>query len=73
MNITEKIRKSLDSKHYVCGVKMDLQKAFDTVNHSILLDKLSYYGVRGQTKSGLKIVSQKDTTIPALKSAVWKK
>ena len=71
--MVEKIRRALERKHYVCGINMELQKAFDTVNHSILLDKLSYYGVRGQTKSGLKIVSQKDTTIPALKSAVWKK
>ena len=48
-NVTGKIRKALDNKHCVCSVNIHLQKAFDIVNHSILLDKLSYYGVRGQT------------------------
>ena len=47
IQITEKIRKCIDDKQFACGVFIDLQKAFDTVNHNILLYKLSYYGIRG--------------------------
>ena len=53
INITEKIREIMDvkpgshNKKYACGVFVDFQKAFDTVNHDILLKKLNHYGIRG--------------------------
>ena len=47
IDITEKIREACDNKLYSCCIFLDLQKAFDTVNHNILLQKLAYYGVRG--------------------------
>ena len=34
----------LDKRLFSCGVFIDLKKAFDTVNHKILLDKLNYHG-----------------------------
>ena len=37
----------MDKHYFSCGVFIDLKKAFDTVNHKILLDKLNYYGFRG--------------------------
>ena len=46
-NSTEMIRKALDEDKFACGVFIDLQKAFDTVHHDILLSKLNHYGVRG--------------------------
>ena len=49
--ITEKIRQACDSGNFACGVFLDLQKAFDTVNHDILLKKLEHYGIRGITNS----------------------
>ena len=47
IDITETIRKALDGNKFACGIFVDLQKAFDTVNHNILLAKLNYYGIRG--------------------------
>ena len=47
INITETIRSALDNNKTVCGIFVDLQKAFDTVNHNILLGKLEHYGIRG--------------------------
>lgn len=45
--MVDKIQKAIDNKNYSCGVFIDLCKAFDTVDHHILLDKLEYYGIRG--------------------------
>ncbi len=47
LSIVEGIRENLDNKSFVCGVFIDLEKAFDTVNHNIQLKKLDYYGIRG--------------------------
>ena len=37
MEITEKIKESIDSGKFGCGIFIDLRKAFDTVNHDIML------------------------------------
>ena len=47
LEITEKIKQACDAGQFACGVFLDLQKAFDTVNHTILFKKLTHYGIRG--------------------------
>ena len=46
LKITEQIRESIENKKYGYVVFIDLKKAFDTVNHDILIQKLEHYGIR---------------------------
>ena len=54
ISITEKIREALDKGKFAHGVFFDLKKAFDTVNHEVLLKQLYKYGIRGNTYEWFK-------------------
>ena len=47
VKLLDKITRELDNKCYSIGIFLDLSKAFDTIDHNILLDKLQCYGFRG--------------------------
>ena len=57
ISITEKIREALNEGKFACGVCVDLQKAFDKVNHEVILHKLYRYGIRGNTYEWFKSYS----------------
>ena len=54
ITLVEKITEFWDSGDMVIGVFIDLKKAFDTISHTILLQKMYAYGIRGNTFKLLK-------------------
>lgn len=46
-NIHERILENINNDKHTATIYLDLSKAFDCVNHNILLSKLSFYGIRG--------------------------
>ena len=47
IHLTETVKEALDQDKYGCSIFVYLQKAFDIINHNILLGKLKHYGIRG--------------------------
>ena len=58
IHFTETIKEALDHGKYGCGIFVDLQKAFDTIDHNILLGKLKHYGIRGVAYSWFESYSK---------------
>ena len=46
ISITERNKQLIDEGNIVCGIFIDLEKSFDTVNHEIVCEKLTYYGLK---------------------------
>ena len=47
LELLNKIVDAFEKDSFVMGIFIDLSKAFDTINHEILLTKLYNYGLRG--------------------------
>ena len=45
--LIDKLTTALENGEFMIGVYLDFSKAFDTINHQILLDELYHYGIRG--------------------------
>ena len=46
LSLVDKITNELDTQNFSLGIFIDLSKAFDILDHNILLNKLAHYGIR---------------------------
>ena len=71
----DNISTNIDEANYSLGIFIDLSKAFDTIDHTILLDTLCRYGIIGVTLNWFKhylndrkhFVSYNNTTSVSMK------
>ena len=47
IELTAKLTDAIDDRKLTAAIFLDLSKAFDTVDHSIIISKLEHYGIRG--------------------------
>ena len=52
MELTEEISFAMDEKMYTVGVFINLKKAFDTIDHKLLIQKLQHFGIKGNQICG---------------------
>ena len=82
LNIMDEISVEIDNRKYYIGIFLDLYKAFDTVDHNILLKKLEIYGIRGTALNGFLVICQVELNLfllvmlaqtPRILSVVYRK
>ena len=66
IKLLESVIDSLDSGTYSAALFLDFSKAFDTVNHAILLDKLNHYGVGESQINGSLVIYTRDNNFAPL-------
>ena len=54
LELIEELTNTIDNKESTIGVFIDLKKAFDTIDHSLLLQKIENYGIRGKALTWVK-------------------
>ena len=69
-NIMDDVYHSTDSGGLVGLVALDLRKAFDTVNHSILINELSYYGITDTNLSWFKSYLSDRTQVASINGSL---
>ncbi len=52
MTMAEEIADAIDNDLHAVGIFIDLSKAFDTIDHNYLLEKMEHYGLEGQFTPG---------------------
>ena len=79
--LINEIFNSLNNKFIVGGILFDLEKAFDCLNHAVLLSKLQFYGINGKSKLWFASYLQKrhirvqiaDESLKQTTFSTWKK
>ena len=66
LDIVSRIQSNMDAGAFSCGVFIDLKKAFDTVDHSILLHKLDFYSFPGITNAWFRSYLQDRTQVTVI-------
>ena len=68
LDLISQIQTNMDHKLFSCGIFIDLREAFDTVNHSIFLEK--HYGIRGIVNNDSFFITKCDTVYYKLRQVL---
>ena len=61
LEFTDRIGKEMDAKKISFSIYLDLSKAFDSLDHNVLLSKLNYYGIKNAASNWFKSYLTKHT------------